>query len=224
VSELTDRAAAALTAVGDPKTAVAMAAYLKTDMAVYGVKRPERRPIERALAAEFPPADADDYRRNVLELWRLEHREEKYLALSYARAFRQWIEPDQLTLFEQLIREGAWWDLVDETATKLVGPVVLDHHDEVRLLLYRWIDDSDLWIRRSAIICQLGHKIETDPTMLFDFCGRRMHETEFFIRKAIGWALRDYAKTDPESVRSWVADHFDDLSGLSRREALKHLR
>ena len=90
-------------------------------------------------------------------------------------------------------------------------------------VLNRWIDGEDMWLRRSAILCQNRHKERTDQEMLFDFCLRRAHEKEFFIRKAIGWALREYARTRPEEVRAFLLEHGDKLSGLSRREAAKHL-
>ena len=86
-----------------------------------------------------------------------------------------------------------------------------------------WIDDRDLWLRRTSIICQVGHKESTDEGLLFDACASRLHEGEFFIRKAIGWALREYAKTDPDAVRAFVDNHRDEMSGLSIREAAKHL-
>jgi 3-methyladenine DNA glycosylase AlkD len=223
VSELTELASSRLAAAVDLDAAPAMQAYMKTEMPFFGVKRPQRRPIERELIRMFPAVDAATYRRNVNELWDLPHREEKYLAISYARGFPAFIVPDQLDLFERLVREGAWWDLVDETAIHLIGRVLLDHRGQTRAALEQWIDDPDLWIRRTALICQITHKTATDATMLFDFCSRRAHETDFFIRKAIGWALREYAKTAPDDVRTWVALHEAQLSGLSRREALKHL-
>lgn len=223
VSELTELASSRLSAVADPDAVPAMQGYMKTDMPFFGVKSPQRRPIERDLIRAFPPDDGAAYRANVVGLWNLPHREEKYLALSYARAFTDFIVPDQLDLFERLAREGAWWDLVDEVAVHLIGRVVLDHREETRAVLERWIADPDRWIRRTALICQLGHKTATDATMLFDFCSRCAHETDFFIRKAIGWALREYAKTAPDDVRTWVGLHEAQLSGLSRREALKHL-
>ena len=212
-----------LAALADPDRAIQMAAYMKTDMPFYGVGTPARAPIAREVKKRFPPVDDGEYRQNVLTLWRLAHREEKYLAVGYAWAFKRHVTFDQVDLYRRMIVEGAWWDLVDGVASPIVGKVVLDDPRRMRPVLEDWIDDEDLWLRRAALICQNGHKARTDHVMLFDFCLRRAAEKEFFIRKAIGWALRDYARTDPESVRTFLARYGDRLSGLSRREAGKHL-
>lgn len=119
--------------------------------------------------------------------------------------------------------EGAWWDLVDDVAANLVGALLLGHRAAMRPVMEAWVDDDDMWRRRTAILSQLRHRDQTDAEMLFDFCRRRAHETEFFIRKAIGWALREYSKTDPGAVAAFLRRHGDELSGLSRREAAKHL-
>lgn len=196
---------------------------MKTTMPFYGVSSPARRLVARRLRDECPPGSAGEYRAQVEELWSLAHREEKYLAIDVAQAHRRFITFEQLDLYERMVREGGWWDSVDEIAAHLVGRVVLDDRERMRPVLERWIDDPDLWIRRTAILSQLLHKDRTDAEMLFDFCLRRAGEKEFFIRKAIGWALRQYARTDPEAVRQFVAAHSGSLSGLSVREATKHL-
>jgi 3-methyladenine DNA glycosylase AlkD len=207
----------------DPDRAGPMAAYMKTEMPFYGVTTPARVPIEREVKRLFAPEDADDYRANVLALWGLSHREEKYVAIGYARAFPELIVFEMVDLYRQLIVEGAWWDLVDPVATGLVGRLVRRDRARMRPLLRQWIDGDDLWLRRTALICQLGHKEETDIEMLFDFCRRRAHETEFFIRKAIGWALRDFSKTNPRAVADFLSEQGKRLSGLSRREASKYV-
>ena len=122
-----------------------------------------------------------------------------------------------------MIVEGAWWDFVDSLAIHLVGQVLLNQCDVTTPKVTAWIDDPDMWLRRSAVIGQIGHKDATDTDLLFGACEQRRHETEFFIRKAIGWALRDYAKTDPAAVVAFVTKHRSGLSGLSFREATKHL-
>jgi len=222
-TELTDWLQRELTALADPVNAIPMAAYMKTDMPFYGIKRPLRKPIERAMKKRFPPKDRDAWEAAVRGIWALEHREEKYCALTYARAFPAHHLPDSMPLFEDLIRQGAWWDLVDEVAVQLVGRAVQRHRETLTPTLKAWIKDDDVWIRRTAIICQIKHKAETDVPLLLDFCTRRADEKSFWIRKGIGWALRELSKTDPDTVRAFLAKHGEALSGLSRREASKRL-
>jgi 3-methyladenine DNA glycosylase AlkD len=122
-----------------------------------------------------------------------------------------------------MIVEGAWWDFVDDIAIRLVGMVLLDDRERMHPKLDRWIDDPNMWIRRTAILSQIKHRDRTDQDQLFGYCLKRADEKEFFIRKAIGWALREYAKTEPDAVREFALNHRDQLSGLSFREATKHL-
>lgn len=205
------------------ENARAMAAYMKSEMPFYGVKTPDRRPISREAVRRFPPEDRQAYERGVLALWRLPHREEKYAAIAYARGFRVHICLASLPLYERLVREGRWWDFIDEIAAHLVGKVLLDHRDDVRPLMDRWVADDDMWIRRTAILSQLRHKQRTDAERLFAYCLARAHEKEFFIRKAIGWALRQYSYAAPEVVRNFLVEHRDRLSPLSVREGAKRL-
>ncbi|MGH2393571.1 MAG: DNA alkylation repair protein [Candidatus Limnocylindria bacterium] len=214
---------AALRAQTNPAKAVGMQAYMKTDMPFYGVQKPGRDGILRQLVARFPPDDRKMYEELVLELWDLPHREEKYLALGVARHFVDYVTPGSLPLYRRVVVEGAWWDFVDEIATKLIRRLVVDYPTETWPVVDPWIDDEDMWLRRTAILCQIGARERTDADRLFRFCARRVFEKEFFIRKAIGWALREHAKTDPESVARFVSDHRDVLSALSYREATKHI-
>lgn len=200
-----------------------MAAYMKTDQPFYGVQKPGRTAIFNEMIDRFASGDRDDYRTAVLALWGQPHREEQYLAIGYAKAFPRYITLSSVPLYRRLIVEGAWWDFVDDIATSLVGSVLRNQRDPMTPKIRAWIDDRDLWLRRTAIIGQLGHKEDTDESLLFDACVARLGEEEFFIRKAIGWALREYAKTNPEAVRSFVLDHRGEMSGLSFREATKHL-
>ena len=211
-----------LARVADPVKAAAMAAYMKTDMPFYGVQKPERAPIARDAVRGYPPGDEGEYRERVLALWSLPHREEKYIALDYADQ-KRFVTPAALPLYERLIREGAWWDFVDFIASHLVGGALLRHRAAVQPVLDAWIEDRDLWIRRAAILAQLRHKGATDAERLFRYCRMQAHETEFFIRKAIGWALREYSKWNPEAVKAFLTEHRRELSGLSLREGAKHL-
>jgi 3-methyladenine DNA glycosylase AlkD len=212
-----------LAAAGDRTRAAGMAAYLKTDMPVYGVRKPDIVPITRSLVATHPPADAGSYVDVVRSLWRRPHREVKYVAIGYARGFPQFIAIDALALYEELIVDGAWWDLVDEVAIHLVGVVLEDDRPAVTPLVRAWVDSPDLWLRRTSIICQVGRRAAVDTGLLADACRRNLDDRDFFIRKAIGWALRDLSRTDPTWVRSFVTDHREAMSGLSLREATKYL-
>ncbi len=213
----------ALAKVANPGKVQGMQAYMKTDMPFYGVQKEGRTAILRHLVRDFDPADRSEYEDLVLGLWALPHREEKYLALAFARHFKTFIVTGSLPLYRRLIVEGAWWDFVDEIATKLVRQLVLEKPAETWPVVDEWVHDEDMWLRRTAILCQIGARERTDVDRLFRFCAQRAFEKEFFIRKAIGWALREYAKTDPEAVAGFVIEHRDQLSGLSFREASKHM-
>jgi 3-methyladenine DNA glycosylase AlkD len=223
VTEARRFASVALAAVADPSKAPGMQAYMKTDMPFYGVQKAARAKILRELIRRFPPSDRTGYEGLVMALWGLSHREEKYLALGVARHFHVYVVPDELSLYRRLIVEGAWWDLVDEVATHLICDLVVGYPDEVWPTVDTWIQDDDMWLRRTAIICQVGAKENTDAARLFRFCEARAFETEFFIRKAIGWALRQHARVDPDAVARFVIENRAQLSGLSYREATKHI-
>lgn len=209
--------------VADPDKAAGMQAYMKSDMPFYGVQKPARELILRDLVREVIPGDRDEYEQMVLGLWCLPHREERYLALGVGRHFDEFVVPASLPLYRRLIVEGAWWDLVDEVATKLIRRLVARYPAPTWPVIDTWIDDPDLWLRRSAIICQVGVKAGTDAKRLFRYCSERAFEADFFIRKAIGWALRDYARVEPEAVARFASAHRTQLSPLSFREATKHI-
>jgi len=213
----------ALAARANPEKAAGMQAYMKTDMRFYGVQKPGRTEIFRHLKRTFPPTDREEYEALATALWELPQREEKYLAQAVAVGFGHFIVPDSLPLYERFIVEGAWWDFVDETATHMIRELILAFPTETWPLVDTWISHENMWKRRTAIICQVGAKERTDTGRLFRYCEERAHETEFFIRKAIGWALREHARTDPEAVAAFAADHREKLSGLSFREATKHI-
>ncbi|KAI2498474.1 DNA alkylation repair enzyme [Fragilaria crotonensis] len=196
--------------------------YLKTDMPMYGIQRAARFEVEKIMHAHLVVDSFDMYRASIESLWGLPHREEKYLAIDLAIKHRQFIGLEALELFETMIRaDYMWWDLCDPISTNLVGRVALQH--DLDNHLRRWAQDENMWIRRTAILAQLKHKADTNADLLFDLCQERMHEKEFFVRKAIGWALREYSKTNPELVVSFLRKEKAKLSGLSYREAAKVL-
>jgi 3-methyladenine DNA glycosylase AlkD len=217
---------ARLAAAGDPARAETMRAYMKSALPYHGVPSPACRTIFRELLAEHPLDDRDAWLATIRALWDgATHREEWYAALALARhrRYAAYRDPDALDLYRHLVVTGAWWDVVDDVATHLVGPLLLAHPDGVRPEILRWATDEDRWLRRSAVICQVGAKGGTDLELLSAAVEANLDDRDFFLRKAIGWALRQHARVDPGWVRTFVAAHDDRLSGLSRREALKHV-
>ncbi|GEP34279.1 DNA alkylation repair protein [Nocardioides szechwanensis] len=215
-----------LAAAGDPERAVGQQRYMKSAMPYYGVTLPEERKLLEPLFKELPPPSPEVWEATVRALWdEATHREEWYAAVSYAQhpAAAGWLDPESLDLWRHLVTTGAWWDVVDETAANLVGEVLMRHRAEVTPVMRAWAVDEHLWVRRTAVICQLRAKEETDLDLLRFAIESNVDDTTFWLRKAIGWALRQYARTDPEWVRAEVARLEGRLSGLSRREATKHL-
>ncbi len=214
-----------LAGLADPAKAPAMRAYMKSEMPYLGVRKPARAPLLKRLFAEHPLPDRVSFSTAVLTLWReAEFREERYAAidLSGHRAYARWQDSDLLGLYEEMIVTGAWWDYVDEVAIRRVGPILRAEPETVTPLMLTWAYDEDLWRRRTAVICQVGAKTGTDTDLLTRAVEANIDDREFFLRKGIGWALREYAKTEPDWVRAFVTAH-PALSTLSRREALKHL-
>jgi 3-methyladenine DNA glycosylase AlkD len=224
---------AALEAAADADRAPAMQAYMKSAMPYYGVSSVPLRQIVREVDARHPMASFEAWRDTLLALWReATHREERYAAIVLAgrSRYRAYRARQALPLYEEFAVTGAWWDLVDGTAGYL-RDLVRDDHDWMAARMREWAGDPDLWKRRASIISQLGLKSATDWPLLRDCIAPNLEggalslrgPDAFWIRKAIGWALRDYARAAPEAVRAYVEELGPRLSGLSRREAMKHL-
>lgn len=214
-----------LAALADPVRASSMQAYMKSAMPYRGVPTPARRRLVRAVLAERMPSDRMTWEATVRDLWdRAAYREERYVAVDVCRhrSARHWQDPATVGLYDHLVVSGAWWDYVDAVAIALLGPILRSDPKELAPVVRRWAVDDDMWRRRSSLIIQIGSKSATDVDLLADVVTANLDGHVFFIRKAIGWALRDYARTDPGWVRSFV-DRTDGLSPLARREATKHL-
>lgn len=224
---LGDRLRAELQRVAQPQRAPAMQAYMKSAMPYLGVSAPDLRRTCRHVFAGLEFRTAAAWRRAVLELWRrARYREERYAALELAalREARPFQDLAALPLYEEFIVTGAWWDFVDGIAKHRLGLLLRLYPGPLRRKMLTWSRSPNLWKRRSAIICQLAFKRKTDLGLLYACIEPSLGSKEFFLQKAIGWALRQYAWTDPEEVRRYVQDHQDRLAPLSRREALKNLR
>ena len=216
---------AALEPFGDADRSEKMRAYLKTEMPMLGVSRPDQKRMFRETFARHVPADRAAWESSALALQAEPEREFRYAAIAWTQGFRKkHLVPASVPLLERLIVEGAWWDLVDDLAVHSVGPIVARHRAELDPILDAWIEHEDLWLRRTAILAQIALKPDqVDEQQLFRYCRAQAADKTFWIRKAIGWALRDHARDRPDPVRAFLAAHGEELSGLSRREASKHL-
>jgi 3-methyladenine DNA glycosylase AlkD len=218
---------AQLRAAADPARAPAMQAYMKSAMPFLGVATVPLRQVCKAAFAELTWLDSAAWQADVLEIWRnANFREERYAAIELtgvtaARAFQR---IDALPMYQEMIIAGAWWDYVDAIVTQRFWPILRADRKGMKRTMLAWSTDANMWKRRSAILCQVKAKQETDLPFLYGCIEPSLDSKEFFLRKAIGWALRQYAWTDPEEVQRYVAAKEARLSGLSKREALKNVR
>jgi 3-methyladenine DNA glycosylase AlkD len=217
----------ALRQAGDPLKAPAMQAYMKSVMPYHGVPTPVLRRLCKEIFADVEFPTARNWQGQVLELWRgARFREERYAAMHLAGDPRagSFQTPAAMKVYEELIVNGAWWDYVDDIASHRVGPILRDYPAPMRRKMLSWSRSPNMWKRRTSIICQLGFKMHTDLELLYACIEPSLESREFFLRKAIGWALRQYAWTDRAEVKRYVRLNRDRLSALSSREALKNVR
>ncbi len=205
---------------GDLKKAPQMQAYMKTDQSFYGVQSKLRKQIFRDAIKRYPITKRNIWEKVILELWNGTHREEMYQALEVAERYKIYHDKAAWNLFEKLLRSATNWDTVDWLSSNLIGALVYRYR-YFEKQLWEWSDDENFWVRRASLLAHLKHKEKTNIKLLSDTILKLAHEKEFFIRKAIGWVLRQYSYTDPGWVIQFVQINEDKLSGLSKREALK---
>jgi len=217
-----DRLVSTYGAAADPANAVAMRSYMRDQFPFLGIKGPQQRVLSREVVAGLPRPTEEDLRDVALGAWALPEREYQYFVLGWLRRWVRLCSAGFIATADHLIVTRSWWDTVDALASHVVGPLVRAH-PELVAVMDRWIRDENLWRIRTALLHQLLAKKDTDVERLFAYCTAQADHRDFFIRKAIGWALRDYAKTDPDAVRAYVRTHTSRLSTLSVREAMKNL-
>ncbi len=221
VEEVLSRVTRSFQDARDPVRAAQQAAYMRHQFVFLGLAATTRRTLARAALRGLPrPAEAD-LRAVALACWAREEREFQYFACDWLRTHIAVPGPGFLATLRTLITTRPWWDTVDPLATRVAGGLVRRHPELVRRM-DQWSADDDLWLVRTALLHQLHHGAGTDTARLFGYCTRQAGHPGFFVRKAIGWALRQYARTDPQAVLDFVAAT-PELSGLSVREATKHL-
>lgn len=213
----------ALATAARPEDAGPMAAYMKHRFEFFGVKTPQRRVITKDLLKSARTTEARELLDFARACWAEPERELHYVGSDVLKAGHRAFDPDHLDDLRGLITTNSWWDTVDAIASWPVGSTIDRHSDAVEVM-DAWLHDSNLWVARTAIIHQLRFKDTTDVERLFGYALERAGDADFFIRKAIGWSLRQYAHADPDAIVTFVDRHHDELSGLTRREALKNVR
>ena len=212
--------------VADPSKAAGMQAYMKSEMPYLGVQAPSMKKACRELWTAHPVHSQQEWIDAMLTFWReAEYREERYAAINLAsdKRYSKYINLEALPCFEEMVVDGAWWDYVDAVASRIFHALLKQHPSEMGILMRDWAVCADIWKRRTSIICQLKSKEETDLELLNDCIEPSIERSEFFLRKGIGWALREYAKTDSAAVIEYVTSNADRLSRLSKREAVRNL-
>ncbi|MFE2298080.1 DNA alkylation repair protein [Streptomyces sp. NPDC059445] len=219
---LVERLTSVYPAAADPDRAASMRAYMKDIAPFLGLTTPVRRGLSRTVLLDTARPDEKDCAALALRCWRLPEREYQYFAVDYLRRHVGRLSSGFLPVARHLVSTVSWWDTVDALAAHVVGGLVAAD-PRLRADMDAWIEDDDLWVARTALLHQLRYKEATDTGRLFAYCARQAGHPDFFIRKAIGWCLREYAKTDPGAVRDFVAAERAHLAPLSVREALKNI-
>lgn len=205
----------------DPEKAIAMAAYMKNLFPFWGIQAPAQEQIAKRMYPQLKPLVTEAWLgETALLLYRQPQREFHYFAVGLLRKFFAQLTACSLPIVEELILTHSWWDTIDPLAIHVMGGLVLKF-PELLSNIEVYSTHENLWLRRVAILHQLAYKQKTDVERLFRICSLNAASKEFFIQKAIGWALREYSKTDHEAVITYIRENRDRLSNLSKREGLK---
>lgn len=204
----------------NPSAAEGMEAYMKHRFSFYGLSAPKRRELQKPylMKEALPPIEVLEDQ--VMDLWSADFRELHYFAIELVDKYQRQFRSQDLALLEHMARRQQWWDSIDPIAVRLMGAYFKRFPEERSAAVRRWLAGDDFWLQRCGILFQLKYKAETDTELLAQAILPVRQSNEFFIQKAIGWALREYRKTDPTWVDALVET--TDFKPLSRREAWKH--
>lgn len=218
-TDVVARLRSAFEPAADAERAAAMAAYMRDQFAFFGIPTPLRRRLAKEALAGLGRPTEDELAATAIALWGEPERELQYVGCDLLRRHVGVVRPGFIDVAHALVTTKAWWDTVDDLAAHTVGPLV-QRHPSLVAVMDEWVASSDLWTARTAILHQLSYGPDADADRLFRACRRRAADTDFFLRKAIGWALRQHAKVDPAAVDRFV-DATPELSPLSIRESRK---
>ncbi|MEC1521977.1 DNA alkylation repair protein [Neobacillus niacini] len=197
-----------------------MKKYMKDHFPFLGMKSPLRKELEKEFFKETEILKKPFNQEFVEELWEKDEREYQYTAITYMGKFVKKLPKDSIAFIEQLITTKSWWDSVD-SIVPLVGELARRYPEVIEETINSWAVDDNVWLRRTAILFQLKFKQQTNEELLYEYITKNAGSKEFFIEKAIGWALREYSKTNPVSVKKFIEGHV--LASLSVREGSKYL-
>jgi len=203
----------------DPIQAAPMAKYMKGKFAYFGINSPTRKEISKPLLHRSVLPTIDDVPAISRELWNQPQRELQYFTLDLLQKYSRKSPNEWIDLYEELLTTKSWWDSVDGLAANQVGSHFQKYQELIEPYTEKWMVSTNMWLQRTCLIFQLRYKDQTDFELMKSFILPLVDEKEFFIRKAIGWALRQYGKFNPRDVADFV-EH-QPMSNLSKREALK---
>ncbi|CAN5602355.1 DNA alkylation repair protein [soil metagenome] len=201
--------------------AIAMSDYMRNKFSFYGLMKAERTVMWKPFMKEWASLPYSKAEKIIRELWKNPHRECQYFAMEYALKLRKQWTQDTLSLFEEMVQQKSWWDTVDTIASNLIGRYLQEYPEMIPKAIKRWNASDDMWLHRVSLIFQLKYGKSTDEQLLFSQCKRFSKEEDFFIRKAIGWSLRQYSKSNPQAVKTFIS--LTPLSPLSIKEGSKYI-
>jgi 3-methyladenine DNA glycosylase AlkD len=206
----------------DPENAIPMSRYMKNRFDFFGINSPLRKDIFSRHKQKYGLIPEGEEKEIVTWCWEAPQREYQYFAMDFLARKKNKADKKIIGLYEYMITHKSWWDTVDLIASHLVGAYFKRFPESIPEITGRWMNSGNMWLQRTCLLFQLKYKEDTDTKLLSSFIGKLAFSEEFFIRKAIGWALREYSKTNPDFVIGFVRDN--KTSGLSEREALKWLK
>lgn len=212
---------ARLTPMADPETALAMQAYMRNQFEFLGIQSIPRRTAMKALLSSAQRPSINELSTVINQLWQLPEREYQMVALDLLIAYKKQLPATMLNDLQRWLITQSWWDTVDLLATHIAGELFTRYPAESEPFLVHWRGSDNIWLRRTTLLFQLKYKARTDDILLFSLITDNQSDTEFFIQKAIGWALREYSKTNPDAVTHFIEQQ--NIQGLAKREGLKWL-
>ncbi|MFH1050042.1 MAG: DNA alkylation repair protein [bacterium] len=205
----------------DSKNAVFMKKYMREQFDYFGMKSQIRSDLYKSFLKEYGLPPLENLNEYVRYLWEKSERDFQYTAMFIVTRLFKKADENLIDLLEYMITNKSWWDTVDYIAARLVGDYFIKYPEQIIPVTEKWMASGNMWLQRSALLFQLKYKKNTDEKLLYNYIERLAEHKDFFIRKAIGWALREYSKTNPKSVEKFIKSH--TLSPLSVKEGLRRI-